>query len=252
MGVRFVNNFNAPLAAGLAAGDTVITLQTGYGAILTSKLANPLGTDHIYGTLVNSANDIEIVKVTAISGDDLTVVRGVDNTTARPWLAGDIISMRACAASLMEVAYPTYESIYPIGSIYVNASVATNPAVLLGFGTWVAFGAGRVMVGFDATDSLFNAVEKIGGSKDAIVVAHSHTGSASSSGAHTHTLQLGNNNDDNRSPPAGSNGALAPGIGTTSSSGAHTHTLTVDSTGSSGTDTNVQPYITVYMWKRTA
>lgn len=102
MGIRFVNNFNAPLAAGLAAGDTTIPLQAGYGAILNAKLAGPLGTDHLYGTLVNSANDIEIVKVTALSGDDLTVVRGVDDTVARPWLAGDIISMRLCALAINE------------------------------------------------------------------------------------------------------------------------------------------------------
>lgn len=102
MGIRFVNNFNAPLAAGLAAGDTTIPLQAGYGAILNAKLAGPLGTDHLYGTLVNSANDIEIVKVTALVGDDLTVVRGVDDTIARPWLAGDIISMRLCALAINE------------------------------------------------------------------------------------------------------------------------------------------------------
>jgi hypothetical protein len=34
----------------------------------------------------------------------------------------------------------------------------------------------------------------------------------------------------------------------------HNHTLSgnVDSTGSSGTNANYQPYITVYIWKRTA
>jgi hypothetical protein len=34
--------------------------------------------------------------------------------------------------------------LYPVGSIYTNATVSTNPATLLGFGTWTAFGAGRV------------------------------------------------------------------------------------------------------------
>lgn len=103
MGVRFVNNFNAPLASGATSGQTLLTLQSGYGSILSTKLGTSLGTDHIYGTLVNSANDVEIVKVTAISGDDLTVVRGADGSTPRPWLAGDIISMRACAAGLSEI-----------------------------------------------------------------------------------------------------------------------------------------------------
>jgi hypothetical protein len=64
---------------------------------------------------------------------------------------------------------------YPVGSIYMNAAVATNPATLLGFGTWVAFGAGRVPVGLNAADSDFNTVEGTGGSKDAIIPTHNHT-----------------------------------------------------------------------------
>ena len=39
------------------------------------------------------------------------------------------------------------QSVYPIGSIYINASNSTNPGTLLGFGTWVAFGQGRVLIG---------------------------------------------------------------------------------------------------------
>ena len=50
---------------------------------------------------------------------------------------------------------------YPVGSIYINATNSTNPATLFGFGTWTAFGAGRVMVGFDSVDSLFNSAERI-------------------------------------------------------------------------------------------
>ena len=56
-----------------------------------------------------------------------------------------------------------FEQIYPVGSIYINASVSTNPATLLGFGTWTAFGSGRVPVGYNASDSNFNAAEKTGG-----------------------------------------------------------------------------------------
>jgi hypothetical protein len=102
MTVRFANNFNAALAASISSAATTISLPAGYGSLLSTKLGAPLGTDHIYGTLVNSANDIEIVKITAITGDDLTVLRGLDNTSARAWLAGDVLSLRACAASLSE------------------------------------------------------------------------------------------------------------------------------------------------------
>ena len=55
--------------------------------------------------------------------------------------------------------------LYPVGSIYSNVAVATNPATLLGFGTWTAFGAGRVMVGLDGDDEDFDTVGETGGAK---------------------------------------------------------------------------------------
>ena len=51
------------------------------------------------------------------------------------------------------------EKIYPVGSIYINAAVSTNPATLLGFGTWVAFGAGKTIVGLDSGDTDFDTLE---------------------------------------------------------------------------------------------
>ena len=56
---------------------------------------------------------------------------------------------------------------YPVGSIYMNATVATNPATLLGFGTWTAFGAGKVPVGIDTGDTDFDTIGETGGTKDA-------------------------------------------------------------------------------------
>ena len=143
--------------------------------------------------------------------------------------------------------------LYPVGSIYTNASVSTNPGTLLGFGTWTAFGAGRVMVGFDSSNALFDAAEETGGSADAIVVSHTHTGSTSTAGAHTHGFSS-NVVANPASIQLSGSGALAGGtsLTTTNSAGDHGHTFTTDSTGSSGTNANYQPYITVYMWKRTA
>jgi hypothetical protein len=203
------------------------------------------------------------------------------------------------------------QSLHPVGSIYINATNNTNPATLLGFGTWTAFGAGRVPVGFNAADPLFDTAEETGGSKDAIVVAHTHTGTTDNqSVGHTHTFsgttggqsanhshfisvvdpghshtQQGANSDsilgfngvpsggklDTGFSPVGPNTtgnttgiAAIAGIndadhshnysGTTSdaSSTSHNHSFTTASAGSSGTNANLQPYITVYMWKRTA
>lgn len=141
------------------------------------------------------------------------------------------------------------QDMYPIGSIYTNASVDTNPGSLLGFGTWTRFGQGRVMVG-QSSDTLFNAPEQTGGSKDAVVVQHSHTGTTNSSGEHTHTYsrrdgELGGNYTDGG--PYGTSRTINTG-----SSGAHSHSVTTSNTGESGANKNLQPYIVVYSWKRTA
>ncbi|MGJ4748640.1 phage baseplate protein, partial [Leptospira sp. SA-E8] len=72
------------------------------------------------------------------------------------------------------------QAAYPVGSVYINASVDTNPNALLGFGTWTEIGAGRVLVGQDTSNALFDALAETGGSADTTVVAHSHSFSTSS------------------------------------------------------------------------
>lgn len=152
-------------------------------------------------------------------------------------------------------------AVYPIGSIYVNATSSTNPGTTFGFGTWVAFGAGRVMVGFDSSNALFDSAEETGGSADATTVSHTHTfsgttGSMSANASHSHVQQLyyqggggGGGADVNVS-----GGTSFASWSTLSTNTDHTHSYsgTTASTGSSGTNANYQPYITVYMWKRTA
>ncbi len=142
-------------------------------------------------------------------------------------------------------------SIYPVGSIYINATSSTNPATLLGFGTWTAFAAGRVLVGFNASNPLFDTAEETGGSADAINVSHTHTATSTVTvPGHTHTA------DQPFASSTFANGGSYYGQGnnraTASATTGITVATTVASAGSSGTNANYQPYITVYMWKRTA
>lgn len=81
---------------------------------------------------------------------------------------------------------------------------------------------------------------KSGGSKDAIIVSHTHSGSTNSAGAHTHTQSAGQYVGTSNFGNSG-NGVSMTTINT-SSSGAHTHTLSIGSTGSSGTNANLPPY----------
>jgi hypothetical protein len=138
-------------------------------------------------------------------------------------------------------------TLFPVGAIY-TAVVSTNPGTLLGFGTWTAFGAGRVMVGYDSGNSLFDTAEETGGSADAIVVSHTHTATVTDPG-HNHTFQQAGS-------PQNQSGSATPCFTANSTQNTSTATTGISvsnsTAGTSGTNANYQPYITVYMWKRTA
>ena len=137
-------------------------------------------------------------------------------------------------------------AIYPVGSVYTNATVNTNPNSLLGFGTWTAFGTGRVLVGVDSGDTAFDTLGETGGSKDAIVVSHTH--SVTDPG-HVHPTNSGAGSSAIFYPTTEGDGNAAIYTYNTQSA---TTGISIASTGSSGTNANLQPYVTVYMWKRTA
>ena len=138
---------------------------------------------------------------------------------------------------------------FPVGGVFI-AVVSTDPATLLGYGTWSAFGAGRVLVGLDSGDTDFDTVEETGGAKthtltSAEMPSHTHT-----QNSHTHVLtEL----RDATTGAASTNIALT--LDATSTLGTKTTgatTATNQNTGGGGAHNNVQPYIVVYMWKRTA
>jgi hypothetical protein len=92
----FSNNATATLASSITTSSTSITLTTGNGALFPSIS----GSNYFYVTLTNSSNTIEIVKVTARSGDVLTVVRAQEGTTATAYAASDKVELRITAAGL--------------------------------------------------------------------------------------------------------------------------------------------------------
>lgn len=136
---------------------------------------------------------------------------------------------------------------YPVGSIFISA-VSTNPATLLGFGTWSAFGAGKTLVGIDSTDTAFDTVEETGGSKTT-TVQHVHSGPN-----HTHSTLGGDsvcfNNDQVSACPSNFHT-----LGADTGQQASTNAGGTQNTGNMSTNTTpsiVQPYIVTYFWKRTA
>jgi hypothetical protein len=124
-------------------------------------------------------------------------------------------------------------TMWPIGSVYI-AVVSTNPNTLLGCGTWSAFGAGKVLVSLDSGDTDFDTVEETGGSK-------TRTLTTTELPAHTHTVTASLNG-------AGGGGTCPQ----THTSQACSDSFTSNSSGTGSSFSVVQPYITVYIWKRTA
>jgi hypothetical protein len=214
---------------------------------------------------LSSGNSLKIVKGTEIDTEFNNIATAIATKadlasptfTGTPTLpTGTIATTQSYGNSTTAIATTAFVQaaislLYPVGSIYTNASVSTNPATLLGFGTWTAFAAGRVMVGFDSGNALFDTAEETGGSADAIVVSHTHTATSTvtdPSHAHNYSYDAGVAQSGSGRNGAGGSGTLT----TNSASTGITVATTNASTGSSGTNANYQPYITVYAWKRTA
>jgi len=135
--------------------------------------------------------------------------------------------------------------VYPVGSIYFNMAVSTNPATLLGVGTWVAYATGQVLVGIEGSGT-FDALDESLGAEAMTGTTGSHTLATSEIPSHSHTgggigsasIALG--------ATQGASGMYHLGAGSTGSTGGaggHTHTTT---------GSILQPSVTVYIWKRTA
>ena len=138
-----------------------------------------------------------------------------------------------------------FDKTYPVGSIYISTS-GTNPSTIYG-GTWERYGQGKTLVGLNESETEFSTVNKIGGEK-------THTLTINEMPSHNHQIGSG----------AGSNGLIigsAPesnilvgvnnyyikydGVGNGPSTYLNTYNV-----GGSSAHNNLQPYITVYMWKR--
>ena len=218
---------------------------------------------------LSSGNALKILKGTEIDtefNNIQTAIATKADLTSPTFTGTPLAPTASTSTSTTQIATTAFvqavaNAMFPVGSIYTNAAVSTNPATLLGFGTWAAFGTGRVLVGVDSGDAAFDTLGETGGSKDAVTVSHTHTftatsGSMSANATHSHTTT------NTYYTPDGAAGTFTRGgsanftgaTGVNSANTDHTHSVsgTTDTTGSSGTNANLPPYITVYMWRRTA
>ena len=146
--------------------------------------------------------------------------------------------------------------VYPVGAIFTTVTAYANSAAVvaaIGGTTWVSFAAGKMLVGVDTGDADFDTVEETGGSKDTALTAHEHfiikdDGSSGAGGGYTTTVDSTNTLDTVAwAADSDTSYALKGVAGQVADRGLTSETGTGDGVGG-----NLQPYITVYMWKRTA
>lgn len=202
-------------------------------------------------------------------------------------LAGKAASGHNHDASYATVSHthPGGSEAFPVGAVFI-AVVNTNPGTLLGYGTWSAFGAGRMLVGLDSGQTEFDTVEEVGGSKTHTHAGHSNHAVTQPSAhsdhtSHTHQYTQVPNHVHVQNLPSSQTGGQASGTRDTSTNGSVADALsTANPTGGVATGTTVgpdaalahsahsgtavdahsahdspsslPPYIVVYMWKRTA
>ena len=233
-----------------------------------SSVANKLGTSTVGSATkpvyinngVASAVSVDLSTLApkaspGLTGTPTAPTANVDTNNTQIATCGFVRNAIAKFAPMLD----TMKKIYPVGSIYMS-TVSTNPATLFGFGTWEAMPAGRVLLaqGKSSWGTTYNAGSTGGEATHQLTVgeitSHNHTGSINTAGEHTHSLTLKALWGDGNGSGNGWAGDTRDGgsrTNTFSTVGNHTHTVTINSTGSGQPHNNLQPYISVYMWKRT-
>jgi len=225
-----LSDIASAITGSLAAdGQTSLTGNLNFGTNKASNLGDP--------TVAQDAVTLNYLTTQAVAFGG--------NITAPTQTTGNNTTRVATTAFVKTAIDTAIQLLYPVGSVYTS-TVSTNPNTLFGFGTWVAFGSGRVLIG----DGGGFTAGATGGSADAVVVSHTHTATVTDPG-HFHSTDF-----DSYNVGSGSVTTLRPTGATGSTAATTTKTTGISvsnsTTGVSGTGANLQPYVVVYMWTRTA
>lgn len=159
--------------------------------------------------------------------------------TPRVWVAGE----RVGASKMNEISTALSLLQIPVGGI-IELKVATNPATLLGYGTWASYGPGMTTVGIDPAQIEFDTVDKEGGAK-------THALTSAENGTHTHTQNAHNHELGELWHIAAGTSAWVYSTFLPGSASQNTTAVNQNS-GSGSPHNNLQPYKVVYRWVRTA
>lgn len=136
-----------------------------------------------------------------------------------------------------------FDWIFPIGSVIANANSAFDPNVIYKHQTWVRWAKGRTLVGIDEDDTDFATVDKTGGEKTHTLTvsempSHTHRSASSANGA------IGDYFGGSNANYGIQHGSLTPANAS--------YVINSNAAGGGSAHNNLQPYTTVYYWKRTA
>ncbi len=250
------------IGAALTAADDVGNSRTNITLSASPDSASVVGTGRTISTTapVTGGGDLSGDRTIAISdfvGSGASHARGA---VPDPGAAsGTTKFLREDATWATPSGGPGGEA-FPVGAVFI-AVVSTNPATLLGYGTWAAFGAGRVLVGLDSGDTDFDAAEETGGAKTvtstgsvaapADHAAHTHSVTSNVTVAdhasHTHTYtQVIDHVHVQNAPTSASGGAVLYALDTNASGSTSAGISTANPTGSVGaTGTTAGPSATL-------
>ena len=193
------------------------------------------------------------------------VVQAVNNFASPTFTGTPVAPTAAAGTNTTQIATTAFvtsglQSAYPVGSIYMS-TVATSPATLFGFGTWVTYGSGRMLISQDGTYTAGST----GGSATTTLAttnlpSHSHSATSTSNTSdpgHSHNSGAGSgflSNGGSEQLAGGNNLNFARPTTTASAvTGLSVSTsTTIGNTGSGTAFNTISPYIAVYMWNRTA
>ena len=104
MAYKFINNFETALTSAITAAATSMTVANAAGLSLASG--------EVYRMTIQNADAslFELVDVTAISGNTLTIERVKEGTTAQAWAAGSVVLCGVTAEQLSNEARKTVTS----------------------------------------------------------------------------------------------------------------------------------------------
>ena len=265
----FIHNATSTAITVKVTGLTGVSVPAGAKTILVSN-----GTDIIDATNYMSALSLGAALPVTSGGTGVTTstgsganVLGTSPTIATPsisspTLTGTPVAPTAAAGTnttqIATTAFVTtgLQAAYPVGSIYMS-TVSTNPATLFGFGTWVTYGTGRMLISQDG--STYTAGSTGGSATTTLITAnlpsHSHSATTTSTDSgHTHGSAIGSGFISNGGPESLAGGPNLPfgrPSATASGNAIITSTTTIGNTGSGTAVTTISPYIAVYMWNRT-